>query len=158
MINGVEFKVLKVMKDERGRLMEVLRVDEPLFSKFGQVYITTCLPGFAKAWHYHKLQSDFFTCMKGKMRLVLFDSRQDSPTKGEVQEFVISMDENPVLVKIPPLVYHGFECDSEEEAIAMNVPDRTYNRLPFSKESPDEYRLPFDAADIPYKWKAKRGG
>lgn len=158
MIYGVKVKQLRAIPDERGRLMEVLRSDEPFFEGFGQVYVTTCLPGFAKAWHYHRIQSDFFTCVKGRMRLVLFDSREGSPTRNEIQEFVISMDENPVLVKIPPGVYHGFECASAEEAVVVNIPDRSYNRPPFSHEKPDEYRLPFDAIEIPYKWKANKGG
>ena len=158
MIDGVKVKQLKVLPDDRGRLMEVLRSDEPFFEKFGQVYVTTCVPGVAKAWHFHKLQSDFFTCVKGKMRLVLYDSRDNSPTKGKINEFIISMSENPVLVKIPQLVYHGFECASDEEAIVINIPDRAYNRPPFSAEQPDEHRLPFDSKDIPYKWNANKGG
>ncbi len=158
MIHGVKVKNLKPLPDDRGKLMEILRSDEDFFEKFGQVYITTCMPGFAKAWHYHKLQSDFFTCIRGKMKLALFDSRDGSPTKGEVQEFLISIDENPILVKIPPMVYHGFECADENESIVINIPDRTYNRLPFSESPPDEYRLPFNTKEIPYKWKANRGG
>ena len=69
MIKGGEVKKLKIIPDERGRLMEILRSDEPIFQKFGQVYMTTAFPGVTKAWHYHKLQDDHFTCVFGAMRL-----------------------------------------------------------------------------------------
>jgi dTDP-4-dehydrorhamnose 3,5-epimerase len=146
MIKGVEVKKLKIVPDERGRLMEILRSDEPIFQKFGQVYMTTAYPGVAKAWHYHKLQDDHFTCISGVMRLALYDSREDSPTYKEINDFVISLD-NPILVKIPKLIYHGFKCVSDVEAIVINVPTMTYNY-----KVPDEYRLDAFDNDIPYDW------
>ena len=152
MIDGVKIKKLKVIEDDRGRLMEILRCDDSIFKKFGQAYMTTAKPGFVKAWHYHKKQTDSFTCVKGRMRLVLYDGRKGSKTKGELQEFVISPD-NPLLVQIPPFVYHGFESADNEEAVAVNVPDFSYNH-----KEPDEFRLdPFNN-DIPYKWKSRKGG
>ncbi|HAZ09711.1 MAG TPA: dTDP-4-dehydrorhamnose 3,5-epimerase [Candidatus Omnitrophica bacterium] len=146
MIKGVEVKKLKIVPDERGRLMEILRSDEPIFQKFGQVYMTTAYPGVAKAWHYHKLQDDHFTCISGVMRLALYDSREDSPTYKEINDFVVSLD-NPILVKIPKLIYHGFKCVSDIEAIVINVPTMTYNY-----KVPDEYRLDAFDNDIPYDW------
>ncbi len=126
--------------------MEILRSDEPIFQKFGQVYMTTAYPGVAKAWHYHKLQDDHFTCISGVMRLALYDSREDSPTYKEINDFVVSLD-NPILVKIPKLIYHGFKCVSDIEAIVINVPTMTYNY-----KVPDEYRLDAFDNDIPYDW------
>jgi len=146
MIKGVEVKKLKIIPDERGRLMEILRSDEGIFEKFGQVYMTTAYPGVTKAWHYHKKQDDHFTCVSGMMRLALYDSREDSPTRGEVNDFIISPDD-PMLVRIPKLVYHGFKCVSDKEAIVINVPT-----LPYSAKDPDEYRLDAFKNDIPYDW------
>ncbi|MBN2014705.1 MAG: dTDP-4-dehydrorhamnose 3,5-epimerase family protein [Candidatus Altiarchaeota archaeon] len=151
MIDGVEVKQLKVMEDERGWLMEILRSDDKIFERFGQVYITTAYPDVVKAWHYHKNQTDYFTCIKGTARLVLCDGREDSPTHMEVNEFVMGM-ENPILVKIPSLVYHGFSAIGDETAFIVNVPTRAYNR-----EKPDEYRLPPDTKKLPYRWKLKPG-
>ena len=54
MIDGVKVKKLKIIPDDRGRLMEILRADDGIFKKFGQVYMTTAFPGVVKAWHYHK--------------------------------------------------------------------------------------------------------
>ena len=103
MIKGVKVKQLKILPDERGRLMEILRVDDELFKDFGQVYMTTAYPGVVKAWHYHKLQYDNFAVVKGMMKLVLYDSRENSPTKGEINEFFVG-EYNPILVQIPPMI------------------------------------------------------
>lgn len=146
MIEGVKIKKLKVVPDERGRLMEILRNDDELFEKFGQVYMTTAFPGVVKAWHYHKIQTDNFTCVKGKMRLGLYDSRENSPTKGEVLDYTLTPEE-PALVQIPPGVFHGFKCVGDSEAIVINTPTEPYNR-----EKPDEYRVDAINNDIPFDW------
>ena len=147
MIDGVTVKKLKIIPDDRGRLMEILRRDDAAFSQFGQVYMTTARPGVVMAWHYHKLQDDNFTCVHGKMRLALYDSREGSPTYKEVNDFVISLDD-PMLVHIPKLVYHGFKCVSDCEAVVINNPTNMYNH-----KKPDEYRLDAYDNDIPYDWR-----
>lgn len=152
MINGVEIKQLKVIKDERGWLMEILRCDEKLFKKFGQVYLSVCRPSYAKAWHYHKIQTDFFTIVKGNAKIVLFDMREDSPTKGQIQEFVAG-DSNPILIKIPPFVVHGFTALNNEPTFLINCPTE-----PYSHKEPDEYKIPFDSKEIPYNWGVDKGG
>ena len=151
MIQDAKIKQLKPITDERGFLMEILRKDDEIFKEFGQAYITAAKPGFVKAWHYHKLQTDNFTCLKGKVKVVLYDPRENSKTKGDVQEFFLSL-ETPIVLQIPPFVYHGFECVSDEESIILNIPTKPYNR-----ETPDEHRVnPFDN-DIPYEWSSKKG-
>jgi dTDP-4-dehydrorhamnose 3,5-epimerase len=145
-IDGVWIKPLSVIPDERGRLMEILRSDDEGFRKFGQVYVSTTYPGVVKAWHLHKVQDDNFCCVKGMVKLVLFDGRDDSPTKGTVMEYFIG-EHNPVLVLVPPGVHHGWKCISERESIVINIPSEPYNR-----ESPDEYREPWDSPIIPYSW------
>ena len=78
MIEGVKVKKLKVIPDERGRLMEMLRSDDDLFVKFGQVYMTTAYPGVVKGWHLHDVQWDNVVCVKGMIKLVLHDARDGS--------------------------------------------------------------------------------
>lgn len=148
-IDGVRTKPLRVVPDERGRLMEILRNDDDLFVKFGQAYMTTVYPGVVKAWHYHKKQHDSFAVVRGMIKLALYDSREGSPTKGQVQEFFLG-DHNPLLVQIPPMVYHGFKGISVEEAIIINLPTETYNR-----QEPDEFRLDAHTDQIPYDWARK---
>jgi len=151
MISGVKIKKLKVIPDERGRLMEMLRADDDLFTKFGQIYMTTAYPGVVKAWHYHKKQIDNFVVVKGMMKVVLYDARADSPTYKEINEFFMG-EHNPILLQIPAFVYHGFKCISETEAIVINCPTEVY-----SYENPDEYRLPPHGGEIPYDWSRKDG-
>ncbi len=151
MIEGVQVKQLKVIADERGRLMEVLRRDDKIFKKFGQVYMTTCYPGVVKGWHYHKKQTDHFVCVKGMIKLVLYDSRKNSKTFQEVNEFFLGIH-NPILVEVPTWVYHGFKGISEEEAVVINVPTE-----PYRYAKPDEFRVPAHSKDIPYDWSRKDG-
>jgi len=148
-IKNVITKKLNVLPDERGRLMEMLRSDDDLFIKFGQVYMTTAYPGVVKAWHYHKLQTDNFVVVKGMMKVVLYDNRKDSPTYKEINEFFMG-EHNPILLQIPNFIYHGFKCISDSEAICINIPTELYNY-----KEPDEYRLDPESGDIPYDWSRK---
>jgi len=151
MIDGVKVKKLKVVPDERGRLMEILRQDDDLFQKFGQVYMTTTYPGVVKAWHFHKIQTDNVACVQGMIKLALYDERHDSPTKGKVDEFYLGIH-NPLLVQIPAGVYHGWMCVSQEEAIIVNIPTEVY-----VNKQPDESRKDPHENDIPYDWRRKDG-
>ena len=151
MINGVKVKKLKAIPDERGHVMEILREDDEIFEKFGQIYITTAYPGVIKAWHYHKKQTDNFACVRGMMKVVLYDSRTDSSTKGEINEFFIG-EHNNLLIQIPKMVTHGFKCISEFEAIIVNCPTECYNH-----KNPDEYRIDPHNSDILYDWSRKNG-
>ncbi len=149
MIKDVRTKPLKVIPDERGRLMEALRSDDELFIKFGQAYITTAYPGVVKGWHYHKIQTDHFVAIRGMFKVVLYDDRKDSPTRGEVNEFFMGMH-NPILLQIPPLVLHGFKAIGTEEAIMLNMPTEVYRY-----DAPDEFRVDPRSPEIPYDWSLK---
>lgn len=151
MIDGVQVKKLRVIADERGSLMEVLRNDDGMYEKFGQVYVTTAYPGVVKGWHYHKVQSDNMCVVKGMMKIVLYDHREDSPTKGEINEFFAGI-RNPLLIHIPPLVFHGFKCISTDEGMVMNIPTERY-----VYEQPDEYRVDPHSNEIPYDWERRDG-
>jgi dTDP-4-dehydrorhamnose 3,5-epimerase len=151
MIEGVRTKRLKVIPDERGRVMEILRSDDELFTRFGQVYVTTTYPQVVKAWHYHKFQTDQIAAIQGMIKLVLYDPRPGSPSSGEIDEFFIGVH-NPLLVSVPSGLYHGWKCISEEEALIVNVPTEVYNY-----GAPDEFRLPPHGTDIPYDWSRKDG-
>jgi len=151
MIEGVKIKKLKVIADERGRLMEMLRADDELYLKFGQVYMTTAYSGAVKAWHYHKKQVDNFVVVKGMMKVVLYDSREGSSTFKEINEFFLG-EHNPILLQIPAYVYHGFKCISESEAIVINCPTEVYD-----DHALDEYRVQPHGGEIPYDWSRKDG-
>ncbi len=150
-IDGVNARRASVVPDERGRLGEIMRADDPWFEKFGQVYFTTTIPGVVKAWHFHKIQTDHFYCVRGAIKLGLYDGREKSPTHGEVNEVYLS-EHLPGLVRIPPEVYHGWMCVSDVECIVVNLATECYNYA-----APDEYRTDPHDNDIPYEWGRKDG-
>ena len=146
MIEGVRTKSLKLIPDERGWLMEMLRNDDPVFVKFGQLYATATYPGVVKGWHLHREQVDNFVCVAGMVKLVLYDPREDSPTRKEINEFFIG-DRNALLVQVPAGVYHGWKCISPETSVVVNCPTELYH---YAK--PDEVRLDAHTKEIPYDW------
>ena len=136
MIDGVKIKKLKIIPDERGRLMEIFRVSEIGINP-EQVYMTTAFEGVVKDkdnFHMHKNQTDNMCCIKGKMKLVLVDTRADSKTKGEIDEFEIG-EGNFSIVTIPNGVLHAFKS-LKNEAFMINCIDHEYDR-----SNPDEFRI-----------------
>ncbi len=145
-IHGVIIKPLRLARDERGWLTEILRADDPLFQKFGQVYVTVARAGVVKAWHSHRVQTDHLAVVAGEARIALYDDRDGSPTRGNVVD-VVAGERDPVLIIIPPGVYHGFKSTGDAPAYVVNVPTELYNY-----DEPDELRRPYDDPAIPYDW------
>jgi dTDP-4-dehydrorhamnose 3,5-epimerase len=140
-----------VIPDERGYLMEIMREDDPLFQRFGQLYLSVAYPGVVKGWHYHRKQTDYFCIVKGMMKVVLYDPREASPTRGIVNEFFVG-ERNPSLVCIPPLVIHGMKAIGVEPGFLVNCPSEMYVYA-----EPDEFRIDPHDNDIPYDWTRKDG-
>lgn len=146
LVEGVTARPQRLVPDDRGFLLEMLRSDWPEFRGFGQAYATTCYPGVVKAWHYHRKQWDNFSCVHGMAKVVLYDPRPQSPTHGLVNEFYVGPLQ-PLLITIPPMVYHGFTAVGAKPALIVNIPTELYDH-----EMPDEHRLPFDDPSVPYRW------
>jgi len=149
MIDGVKIKPLKKIADERGMVMHMLRCDDPDFEKFGEIYFSVVYPEIVKGWHNHKEMTLNYAAVSGMIKLVLYDEREDSPTKGELQEIFMGED-NYALVKIPPRVWNGFKGMGIKPAIVANCATIPHD--------PDEIsRLdPFDN-HIPYDWSLRHG-
>jgi len=149
MIDGVLIIPLKQIPDERGKIMHMLRCDDPHFEKFGEIYFSVVYPGAIKGWHLHKKMTLNYAVVSGIIKLVLYDKREKSPTKGELMELFIGED-NYVLVQIPPGVVNGFKGIGTKPAIVANCatephdPEEIIRIDPFSK-------------DIPYNWDLKNG-
>lgn len=144
MIQGVRLRPLVRHEDERGSLVELLRSDWPEFTRFGQAIITVNLPGVIRAWHWHTRQTDYAVVVSGTAKLPLYDGREGSPTRGDVEEYVLG-DGNFAGLLIPPGVYHGYKTLGDRPALIVNFPDRVYDPA-------DEHRIPFDTTEIPYRW------
>jgi len=147
MIDGVKLTPLKQIFDERGKVMHMLREDSPNFSRFGEIYFSCTHPGVVKAWHLHKEMTLNYAVIYGEIKFVLFDDRENSPTKGEIQEFYIS-PENYLLVTVPPLIWNGFKCVGNKQAIVANC-----STLPHSSD--EIVRKPAFDESIPYKWEVQ---
>ena len=146
MIQGVEIKQLARHADERGFLMELLRSDDSIFTKFGQCYVSMNYPGVIRAWHWHKKQDDFFVVVKGMIKVGLYDLREGSPTQGEAAELYLG-DNSSIMLKIPVGVVHGYKTVGTEPSLLINFPSEVYN-----PKEPDEYRFPWDTDQIPFDW------
>lgn len=137
-IDGVVCKSLVVHPDERGWLMEILRSDEDLFDIFGQCYVTVTYNGAIKGFHMHRRQTDYVVCIRGMIKLVLYDD-----FTGDISEMYVG-DRNPTLVIIPPGIYHGWKAYNGD-AYVINCPT-----IPYNSADPDECRM--DPHGIGYDW------
>ena len=144
MIEGIKITPLKQIEDERGKVMHMLRNDSKSFTKFGEIYFSTVYPNKIKGWHIHKKMTLNYAVVAGEIKLVLYDARPDSKTKGEVQEFFLSQ-KNYKLVSVPPLIWNGFMGVGNSTAIVANCADLPYD------SSEIERKDAFDK-DIPYDW------
>ena len=144
MIEGVKIKKLTIHSDDRGWLMEFISPKDKLAKAAGQITITETYPKVIKAFHYHRKQDDIWTVAKGMIQAVLYDRRSDSKTKGETQ--VIYMGEkNPVAVKIPAGVIHGYKVLGTQPALVIYQTSRSY-------DPKDEFRIPHDDPEIGFDW------
>ena len=147
MINGVQIIPLRQILDERGKVMHMLRVDAPHFRGFGEVYFSAVHPGAVKAWHIHKRMTLSYAVPVGKIKLVLYDDRPDSPSKSRIQEVYLGPD-NYNLVVIPPMIWNGFKGLGSELSLVVNCTNLAHD--------PDESdRLDPEASQIPYDWAIK---
>ncbi len=119
MIEGVAVRPLRRILDERGSVMHMLRRDDPWFEGFGEIYFSTVKPGVVKGWHLHKKMTLNYAVVSGRIKLALYDDREGSRTKGELQEILLGGDDY-ALVTVPPGVWNGFKGLGGTDAIVAN--------------------------------------
>jgi dTDP-4-dehydrorhamnose 3,5-epimerase len=144
MIDGVKIKPLRQILDERGKIMHMLKCSDEGFSSFGEIYFSCVYPGVIKGWHIHKKMTLNYAVPFGHIKLVLYDDRENSLTKGELQEIFLGPD-NYSLVTIPPLVWNGFKGIGTEISILANCSDIPHDPNEIARMDP------FDKS-IPYNW------
>ena len=147
MIEGVIVTPLKQILDERGKVMHMLKVGDPAFQTFGEIYFSCVYPGAIKGWHIHKKMTLNYAVPHGHIKFVLYDERPQSATYGEIQELYMGID-NYCLVTVPPMVWNGFKGIGDEMALVANC-----SSIPHDAEEIDR-RDPFDTS-IPYDWAIK---
>lgn len=146
-IQGVLFRESKNVMTERAVVRECYRKDWALHDReIKHIIAVSSWPRQITGWHKHLIQTDHVFVVKGTFKGVLFDDRDESPTRGEIQVIQLS-DMRPGVLVIPPGIWHAFENLTMEPATLLNYFDREYQY-----DDPDEYKLPFDTPDIPYSF------
>ena len=149
MIQGVAVHPLRRIPDERGTVMHMLRADDPHFERFGEIYFSTVYPNVVKGWHLHRRMTLNYAVISGMIKLVLYDDREDSPTRSEVVELLVG-DQNYVLVTVPPLVWNGFKGVGTAAAIVANCATVPHDPTEIERLEPWSPR-------IPYSWDVRHG-
>ena len=144
MIEGIKVTALNQIEDERGKVMHMLRNDSKIFTKFGEIYFSTVHPNKIKGWHLHSKMTLNYAVVLGEIKLVLYDARSNSKTKGQIQEFFLSQ-KNYKLISVPPGIWNGFMGIGKETAIVANCADLPCDETEIKRKSA------FDK-DIPYDW------
>ena len=149
MIEGIKVTALNQIEDERGKVMHMLRNDSKIFTKFGEIYFSTVHPNKIKGWHLHSKMTLNYAVVLGEIKLVLYDARSNSKTKGQIQEFFLSQ-KNYKLISVPPLIWNGFMGIGNTTAIVANCADLPYDDTEIKRKSAYD-------KDIPYDWKKNIG-
>lgn len=147
MIEGVKVIPLRRIPDERGTVMHMLRTTDPHFQRFGEIYFSTVYRGVVKGWHRHREMTLNYACVFGCIKLVLFDDRAGSATRGELTEVFLGPDHYSLVV-IPPEVWNGFKGMSEPYSVVANC--STHPHDPARSERMDPF-----TNDIPYRWELR---
>ena len=143
MIEGVKISHLKIISDDRGKIMHMIRADSPIFKKFGEIYFSTIYQNIIKGWHLHLRSTLNYACIKGKVKLVLFDDRKNSKTKNKYQEIILS-PEKYFLVSIPPNIWNGFKGLDTNESIIANCLDNPHDEKEMVRKDPSDKYFNFN--------------
>jgi dTDP-4-dehydrorhamnose 3,5-epimerase len=148
-IDGMTITQLKRIPDERGAVLHMLRDDDDGFERFGEIYFSMVYPGAIKGWHLHREMTLNYAVPVGMIKLVCFDDRPDSPTRGNLVE--LHMGElNYVLVTVPPLVWNGFKGEGSTPALVANCATVHHSADEIERLDPFSDR-------IPYRWDLAHG-
>tara|TARA_B100000900_G_scaffold403603_1_gene410885 strand:+ start:678 stop:1118 length:441 start_codon:yes stop_codon:yes gene_type:complete len=143
-IDGVKTTPLKKIEDDRGKLLHMLQTGSNVFEKFGEIYFSYTNLNIIKGWYRHKKNSLNIAVIFGECKFVLYDTRQSSPTKNNILNIKLSL-QNYYLLTIPPMIWYGFKSIGDKQSIIANC-----TTLPHSSNEMD--RLTINTKKIPYKW------
>jgi len=149
MIDGVRIVPLRQIVDERGKIMHMLKATDPIFLGFGEIYFSCAWPGAIKAWHIHTRMTVNNAVIVGRAKLVMYDMRDGSPTRGEVQEVFLGEDQY-CLVQIPPGIANGYKAYGDRMVVLANCATHPHDPA-------EILRLDPHSPEIPYDWSLKHG-
>lgn len=143
MIEGIRIVPLGEIPDERGCVLHMMRCDDPVFEKFGEIYFSCIYPGAIKGWHLHRRMALNYAVIVGMVKLVLYDDRESSPTRGEISEIFLG-EQNYQLVHIPPLVWNGLKGCGDKMAIVANCATLPHDPEEIERLDPFTDRIKYD--------------
>lgn len=148
MIDGVIIKQLRKIPDDRGVIMKMQEASDLEYRGFGEIYFSVVYPGIVKGWHLHKNAILNYAVLKGQIKLVLYDNREESSTKGMLQEIYMG-DTNYCLVQIPAGVWNAFKGIGVEPAYVADLITVTHDKDQMERMDPHHNPL------IAYDWNTR---
>lgn len=142
-ISGLQVIPLRRIPDERGTIKHMLRCTDPHFQQFGEIYFSTIYAGAIKGWHRHREMTLNYACVHGRIKLVVHDDREDSPTRGRTREVFLGPDDYSLVI-IPPGLWNGFLGMAPESIVANCA---THPHDPSRSDRMDPHDNP-----LPYRW------
>ena len=142
-IHDVRITPLRRIADERGAVLHMLRADAAGFEQFGEIYFSLVYPGVVKGWHIHRRMTLNYAVPVGMVKLVLYDDREDSPSRGTLQELHVG-ELNYALVTVPPHVWNGFKGEGVTPALVANCATIPHDPTEIERLDPFTDRIPYD--------------
>ena len=143
LIEGVIITELRQISDDRGAVLHMLRSDAPGFTKFGECYFSEVFPRSVKAWKRHRTQVQNLAVPVGRIRIVIYDDREESPTRGSLQELELGRPDAYFLLQIGPGLWYGFSCISSTAALIANCADLPHDPTESEVRSADDREIPY---------------
>jgi len=142
-IDGVQVIPLKRIPDERRTIYQMLKRTDPHFKAFGEIYFSTIYPGVVKGWHMHRNMTLNYACVSGRVKLVIYDEREGSKTKGELMEVFLGPDDYSLVV-VPPGLWNGFKGMGAEASIMADCTDIPHEEADSVRIDPHQNHIPYD--------------
>ncbi|MDP3770940.1 MAG: dTDP-4-dehydrorhamnose 3,5-epimerase family protein [bacterium] len=144
-IEGVRITPLRIIPDDRGFVMHMLRADAPHFKRFGEIYFSGINPGATKGWKVHTRAEGNLAVPHGRVRCVLYDSREESPTYGAFMEVTIGATPDAYrLLTIPAGVALAWRNLSDSMAVVANCATEPHTPDEGKTLSLDTYEYEWD--------------
>ena len=142
-IDGVLVTGLRQVVDERGAVLHHMRSDAPEFTTFGECYFSEMIPGAVKAWKCHREQTQHLAVPIGRVRFVIYDDRELSPTNGSLEVVELGRPDHYNRLRIPKGLWYGFTCLSDQPALIANCTDEPHDPTDTELRAEHDPRIPY---------------
>ena len=143
-IKGVRIVKLNQISDSKGSVLHMIKSSSPEFKNFGECYISEINFNSIKGWKLHSKQTQNISVPSGKIKMVLYDNREDLPSFNQLVEINLGRPDNYYRITIPPGIIYGFKCLSKPNALIVNCTDIEHNPNESITFSLKENKVPFN--------------